>query len=308
MRFLTADNTMLVALRTHELDLADTLNISTYTQLGDVPGMLPAINAKSFWEHLTFNTSRPPLDDRRVRLALCYGFDVHELVAKVAHGLGVLGPTSQNPLTPWYDRRLTSYPFDPARARALLDQAGWKPGPDGIRVKNGTRLSITLNFPAGNITRDQTGVLLQQRWQAIGVETAIKTFPAATFFAPASMGGPFYGGKTDVALSAFVDAIPDPNHVNINSSDRMPPHGNNLSFYANAELTRLEHEAASTNVFAERKRLYDRIQEIELREVPFYVIRWAEITDMRSANLIGVKPPIVNSTFWNVADWELKSP
>jgi peptide/nickel transport system substrate-binding protein len=308
IRFLTNDNTMLIALRTGELDLADRLNLSTYTSLGNVPGMLPAINAQSFWEHLTFNTQRPPLDDRNVRLALCTGFDVREIFAKVAHGVGALGPTSINPLTPWYNHRLAYYPYDPARARALLDAAGWKPGPDGIRVKNGNRLSLTLNFPAGNITREQTAVILQQRWQQIGVETIVKTFPAATFFAPAANGGPFYGGKTDIALSAFVNATPDPSGIAWNSADRMPPHGNNLSFYANAELTRLEDEAASTPVIAQRKARYDRIQAIELRELPYYVIRWAELTDMRSTALHGVRPPIVNSTFWNVADWTLSRP
>ncbi len=307
VRFLTNDNTMLVAVRTGELDLADHLNISTYTGLGTVAGMIPAINAQSYWEHLTFNTRRPPLEDRRVRLALCYGFDVHEIFAKVAHGLGALGPTNQNPLTPWYNRRIAYYPFDPDKAMKLLDDAGWKRGPDGVRTKNGARLSITLSFPAGNITRDQTGVLLQARWQRIGVETIIKTYPAQTFFAPADAGGPFYGGKTDVTLSAFVNSVPDPTGVNENAADHIPPHGNNLSFFESAELTRLENAAAATNVLGDRKALYDRIQEIEIRELPYYVLRWAEILDMRSTTLRGVKPPVVNSTFWNIADWSLAS-
>jgi len=147
---------------------------------------------------------------------------------------------------------------------------------------------------------------LQQRWKQIGVETVIKTYPAATFYAPAAFGGPLFAGKTDVTLSAFVQAVPDPSGVSVNSADFIPPHGNNLSFYANAELTRLENEAAATPVIAQRKALYDRIQVIELRELPYYVIRWSEITDMRSADLDGVRPPVIGSTFWNVADWTFR--
>jgi peptide/nickel transport system substrate-binding protein len=306
VRFLANDNTMLIAIRTHDVDVADRLNISTYSNLGPVPGMLPAINTQSFWEHLTFNTRHVALDDRRVRLALCYGFDLREILAKVAHGLGALGPTNQNPATPWYNRKLTYYPYDPVRAGRLLDEAGWKMGPDGVRSKGGQRLSLTLNFTAGNVTRDQTGVLLQQRWKQIGVETVIKTYPAATFYAPAAFGGPLFGGKTDIALMAFVQAVPDPNGVAVNNADAIPPHGNNLSFYANPELTRLENEAAATPVVAQRKALYDRIQVIELRELPYYVIRWSEITDMRSADLEGVRPSLIGSTFWNVADWKFR--
>jgi peptide/nickel transport system substrate-binding protein len=306
VRFLTNDNTMMIAVRTHDVDIADRLNISTFSNLGPVPDMLPATNTQSFWEHLTFNTRHVPLDDQRVRLAMCYGFDMHEILVKVAHGLGALGPTNQNPLTPWYNRKLTYYPYDPVRAGRLLDEAGWKMGADGVRVKGNQRLSLTLSFTAGNVTRDQTGVLLQQRWKQIGVETIIKTYPASTFYAPAGFGGPFYGGKTDVTLSAFIKAVPDPNGIAVNDADQIPPHGNNLAFYANAELTRLENEAAATPVIAQRKALYDRIQVIELRELPYYVIRWSEITDMRSADLEGVRPPLIGSTFWNVADWKFQ--
>ena len=306
IRFLTSDNTMLIAIRSHELDEADRLNISTFTNLGTVDGMLPATNTQSFWEHLTFNTRRAPVDDRRVRLALCYAFDVRDLLAKVSHGLGALGPTNQNPRTPWYNRKLTSYPYDPVKAGRLLDDAGWKMGPDGVRVKARQRLAISLSFPAGNINRDQTGVLLQQRWKQIGVDTSIKTYPPSTFFAQAANGGPFYGGKNDVTLAAFVQAVPDPNGISVNTADAIPPHGNNLSFYDNPELTRLENDAASTPVFARRKALYDRIQEIELRELPYYTLRWSEITNMRSTHLDGVRPGIVGSTFWNVADWTFR--
>ncbi|MBV8583484.1 MAG: peptide ABC transporter substrate-binding protein, partial [Candidatus Eremiobacteraeota bacterium] len=306
IRFLTNDNTMLIALRTHELDLADRLNLSTYTTLGPVSGMIAAINTQNYWEHLTFNTSRPPMDEVRVRQALCYAFDVHEIFEKVAHGVGVLGPTSENPVTPWYNRRLNYYPFDPAQAKRLLEEAGWKVGPDGIRVRDGKRLSVTFVSTAGNMTREQTQVILLGHWKDIGVETVIKDGPASMVFALASNGGPLYSGNYDVALSAFVNGDPDPQRINVNASYRVPPEGNNISFYRNAELTRLEEDAASTFDIATRKRLYDRIQEIELRELPYYNIRWSEITDMRSTSLEGVHPPVAGSTFWNIADWQFK--
>jgi peptide/nickel transport system substrate-binding protein len=304
IRFLTNDNTMMIALRTGELDMADRLNLSTYSNLGNVSGMLPALNAQTFWEHLTFNTQRAPMDDVRVRRALCYAFDVHELLAKVAHGIGALGPAAMNPTTYWYNRNVAYYPYDPVKAGKLLDAAGWKLGADGIRTKNGQPLAFTLSTTAGNTTREQTSIILQQRWRAIGADVTLKTYPPATFFALAANGGPIYGGKTDVALLALVNTNPDPSEIGVNAEDRIPPHGNNQSFWKNAEVTRLENQAAQLTVDSERKKLYDRIQEIEVQELPYYVIRWNEITDMRAANLDGVKPAIVGSTFWNIADWQ----
>jgi len=306
VRFLENDNTMLIALRTGEIDLGDTLNISTFFNLGTVAGLVPAVNAKSYWEHLTFNVSRPPLDDRRVRLALCYGFDVHQISANVYHGLGALGPGSINPVTPWYDHKVNYYPFDPKRAGELLDEAGWKLGSDGIRVRDGKRLELTFISTSQNITRTQTMVLLQEHWKAIGADVEVKTFPPATMFAQAANGGPFYGGKFDIALSAFVSDTPDPNQLNVNPQDRIPPLGNNMSRYRNPELTHLEAAAAQTFVVADRKRMYARIQEIVNRDVPYYTLTWLPVTDVRAAALDGVKPTIVNSTFWNIADWQFR--
>ena len=306
IRFLPNDNTMMIALRAGELDLADNVNISTYLGLGSLPNLEPMIVAKSFWEHLTFNTVRPPVDDVRVRRALCEAFDVHELFAKVAHNLGALGPTSENPATPWFNRKLGYLPYDPKAAGQLLDEAGWRLGPDGKRTKDGKPLEITLISTAGNATREQVEVILQQRWTALGIDVTVKNFPPATIFAPMASGGIFYGGNYDVSLSALIDNTPDPNRMNVNTIDHIPPHGNNLSRYRNAEITRLETEAAGTFVESERKRLYDRIQEIELRDLPYYVLRWQALIDVRNTALEGVKPAPSTSTFWNVADWTLR--
>ncbi|MBV8151784.1 MAG: hypothetical protein JOY59_09515, partial [Candidatus Eremiobacteraeota bacterium] len=218
---------------------------------------------------------------------------------------GMLGPTSENPATKWYNRRMQYYPYDPQTARQILDAEGWKAGPDGIRVKDGRRLSLTMVSTAGNITREQTEVILQQRWRAIGVEVIIKNGPAPMVFALAANGGPLYSGNFDVALSAFVDNTPGPSRWNFNHEDRIPPKGNNISFFRSAELSRLEDEGASTYDVAKRKRIYDRAQEIELRDLPYYVIRWAQNTDVRSTALRGLRPTVVSSNFWNIADWEL---
>jgi peptide/nickel transport system substrate-binding protein len=306
IRILPNDNTMTIALRAGELDLADNVNISTYLSLGKVPNLEPVIVPKSFWEHLTFNTERAPVDDVRVRRALCQAFDVRELFTKVAHGLGALGPTSESPVTPWFNRKLSYPPYDPKAAAQLLDEAGWRLGPDGKRSKNGKPLEITLISTAGNVTREQIEVILQQKWSALGIDVNVKNLPPATIFAPIASGGIFYGGNFDVALSALIDNTPDPNRMNVNTIDHIPPHGNNLSRYRNEEITQLEERAARTFVESERKRLYDRIQEIELRDLPYFVLRWQALIDFRSTALQGVKPAPSTSTFWNVADWTLR--
>lgn len=304
LSFLVDDNTMLTAMRTGDVDLADNITSATYDAARTVVPMVAAMNARSSWDHLAFNTEKAPLSDVRVRRALCYGFDLTQLFEKVYHGLGVIGPVAENPRTLWYNRRLRPYPYDPARAGALLDAAGWHLGRDGIREKNGRRLSLTLSTVAGNHSREQVEVFLQSMWSAIGVEAAIKNANAAVLYAPAASGGPLYGGKFDISINGLVSPI-DPSLRDTNGADAIPPSGQNLSFFRNTEITRLEDEGASTYDLAKRKRIYDRIQEIELKDLPYYVLRWNEIISMHSVKLNGVRPSSTESTFWNVAKWWL---
>jgi peptide/nickel transport system substrate-binding protein len=302
LAFLPNDNTMLVGILAGDIDLADNIDASIYDTARKSSSMAVAMNARSSWDHLTFNTARGPLADVRVRRALCYGFDLNEIYHKVYHGLGLIGPVAQNPRTMWYNRRLHPYPYDVAKAAALLDAAGWRRGPDGIRTKNGGRLNLTLVTTSGNHAREQAEIFLQSAWQALGVETTIKNADASLLYAPAAGGGPLNSGNFDVAIGGQVSPT-DPSLSTINGSDQIPPHGRNYSFFRNAEITRLEEAGASTYDVAQRKRIYDRIQEIELSELPYYVLRWNEIISLHAPALTGIRPSPTESTFWNVMDW-----
>jgi peptide/nickel transport system substrate-binding protein len=76
-----------------------------------------------------------------------------------------------------------TYPYDPAKARTLLDSAGWKPGSDGIRQNaKGERLSLEFVTTSGNRVRELTQQVMQSQWKTIGVEVTIHNVPSRTFF------------------------------------------------------------------------------------------------------------------------------
>ena len=105
------------------------------------------------------------------------------LVKKLFDGLQPVADTWVNPLDPNYDEGAPKYPYDPAKAKALLAEAGWKPGPDGIcRNDKGDRLSFEMSTTAGNRLRELTEQVLQSMWKAACVETTLKNEPARTFF------------------------------------------------------------------------------------------------------------------------------
>ena len=75
------------------------------------------------------------------------------------------------------------YPYDPARAKVLLRQAGFAPGPDGILTNDaGQRLTLEFHTTAGNVVREQTQRIIQQQLREVGIEILIENFPARVFF------------------------------------------------------------------------------------------------------------------------------
>lgn len=165
-------------------------------------------------------------------------------------------------------------------------------------------MELVFSTTAGNHTREQAQLFLQSAWHEIGVDVDIKNAPAAVLYAPAESGGPMFSGNFDVSINGNVSEV-DPSLRSINGADEIPPVGLNLSRFADAELTRLEDEGASTYDLRARKKIYDRIQEIELQYLPYYVLRWNQIISVHTPKLHGVRPSMTESTFWNVSQWTM---
>jgi peptide/nickel transport system substrate-binding protein len=303
LKFIHDQNTLLAQVQSHEVDLYYGVSAQQYDQVREIKGIKLAQTSTVHWEHLNFNTKRPPLDDVRVRLALCYATDEETLYRKIYHGLGTKGPVHFNPAFEWGDKSIRYYPFDLKAAADALDSAGWKLGADGKRYKNGEPLAVTISTVAGVKNREAIEVLLQSWWRKIGVDVSIKNFPAATLFAPKGAGGMLYGGKTDVAIFSWLNTTPDPDDTTYINPNRLPPVGQNVSFFQNADIGRWEDDGLATFDPKVRRGFYLKIQRVLIDQVPEYVLNWQAEIDASNVDLNGVRPVPVGSDLWNIADW-----
>jgi len=133
------------------------------------------------YTYIGYNLRKPLFQDVRVRRALGMAIDVETIIRYLLYGEGepVTGPYPKG--TNWYDPDTPALPYDPAGAEALLEEAGWHRGPDGIRVKDGQRLAFALITNNGNAQRKAIGTIAQDAWRKIGVECQFQLFEWAVF-------------------------------------------------------------------------------------------------------------------------------
>jgi peptide/nickel transport system substrate-binding protein len=125
----------------------------------------------------------PIFGDRTVRRALSMAIDRRAMLANVfgQYGRPLYGPFPH--ALPVADTTLPQLPYDTLHARALLDSAGWLPGPDGVRVKNGRRLEFGITTPVSSAARKQYSVLLQEAFKKVGAAARIDETDLAGFMA-----------------------------------------------------------------------------------------------------------------------------
>ncbi|WP_239134364.1 ABC transporter substrate-binding protein [Rugosimonospora africana] len=129
--------------------------------------------------NLGLNNSRPLLRDPAVRRAILLAIDRRQIADTVF-------PTTSKPATsilasttPYYTNLSAQVRFDATEAKSALDGDGWRPGDDGIRVKDGSRLTLTVDWFANAATNQPSLELIQQQLKAVGVEITLRELPIA---------------------------------------------------------------------------------------------------------------------------------
>ena len=218
-------NTVLEQLRTHDLDLWIPISPHYFPQAAAFPGMATSRIASLTFDHLDFNLRSSVLQDLKVREALRYATDRKALNDKVNNGLYLLDESSVTPASK-YHVALPLVPFSISKANAELDSDGWVRGPDGIRAKDGRRLSLVFATASGSPDTDTKIELIRAAWKKLGVDFDVKHYPDSQFFAPAAEGGIIYGGKFDVVTFGW-GAGPSEDQANLYACYRFTPDGQN---------------------------------------------------------------------------------
>jgi peptide/nickel transport system substrate-binding protein len=273
-------NAAAVALRTHQIDWF-------YEPDPTVAGLLrsdPDIVINRFdvnqQQGIYLNVTRPILADVRVRQALSLAIDRVGLATKL--GFSFLRPaTADIPSFMWTGDPALRAPYDPVRARSLLDAAGWHAGADGVRARNGKRLSLTYLYSSGRPVEAGYAVQIEALLRAVGVELELKSMPPNMLYA---IDGPGFRGEFDLAFSPYYSAN-DPDDTVLFACANVAPRGNNWSRWCNADFEKWTSVALTHYDRATRRAAYDQIERLILRDVPEIVTAWGVDTEPVSVDL-----------------------
>lgn len=292
------ENTQLVSMQGHQLDLATQTRPSQLAVYRHIDGVHVVVAPTYEEDYIEYNTTHVPFDDVRVRRALAMGID-RDRVASTAFDGTATAATSIIPPHNWaFDADNGSPPFDVAGARRLLDEAGWTVGPDGIREKDGRRLSFGF-IHTTSTTSAEIAEEVQRAWRDLGVDAQLRAVPRNVMVGTLEPTGTF-----DVLLGGYGYDV-DPDRSQLIETRFIEPHGFNASRYSNADVDRWSEAALLTYDRAERKKYYALIQRKLNDDMPIVPIDWESFIYAVNDDLRGLEPETVNSDFWNVQDWTI---
>lgn len=216
------------------------------------------------YTYLGFNLKNPLFADKNVRQALSFATPREQIIQGVLHGQGEPITGVFKPGTWAYNATLTPYPYTPAKAKELLDKAGWVDSDgDGIRDKDGQPFAFTVITNQGNDQRIKTAEILQQAYADIGVKLTIQVQEWSTFVENTLHPRAFEA----IILGWSLSVEPDP--YDIWHSSKQGPREFNIIGFEHAAADRLMEQARVTFDQAQRKAYLDDFQAILHEEQPY---------------------------------------
>ncbi len=295
VRVIADMNALQAELQSGRVDIAPmptSLSPDAVKRLEQDPNLQVKVFPGSNVRLLTLNTSSPPLDNVKVRQAIAYGIDRESLIknlmlnlAKVAHSI--------IPEESWAYSTGQTYSYDPAKAKQLLDEAGFR-DPDGDGPRMRFEKPVVYKLSGSSIGGRQYAGVIQNSLKEIGIPVEIQTPEQNTLF------DELRRGNFQIAYSQWVGGNQDPIfYKDLFATSEIPTQtrpSRNRSRYSNAELDALLEEAVNTFDRTKARELYVQIQDIISRDVPILPL-WYE------SNIVIAKKNVQNIQVNASGDW-----
>src|SRR5690625_1318910 len=274
---ITESETRLAELEVGNLDLI--VNVPPdnlqYLREDDRVQVLEEPSMHVWWT--AFNTQIEPFDDVRVRQAFNYAINKESIIENILQGTGELANSPLPPIVWGHNPNVDNYPYDPEKAKELLEEAGYGDG-----------LSITYSIPESGSGMQQPQAMataIQADLAEVGVDAKIETVEWGTYIDEVFV--PVEESTMEMHQMSWIGDNGDPDNFLyiLLSGEQWPTAGFNDSYYQNDEVDELLAKARVTKDKGERTEMYERVQEIVMEEAPWIVLDHEKQTIVTSSRL-----------------------
>jgi peptide/nickel transport system substrate-binding protein len=287
MRIIPDSATMFLELKQYGIDMMGLTPLQAVRQT-DYPKFKREFNKFKYlsfsYVYLGYNLKHKFFKDKGVRQAISYAINKQEIIDGVLLGQGVEATGPFKPDMWSYNGNVRKYEYNTEKALALLHDAGFKKGTNGILEKDGTPFEFIVLVNQGNTVRIQCAELIQKRLSEIGIKVKIRVIEWASFI------NEFIDKKNFEAVILGWTIPQDPDLFDIWHSSKQGKKELNFISFENKEVDELLVKARHILNKEERKKYYFRIQEILAEEQPytFLFIPYANVSIHRRFK--GIEP------------------
>lgn len=258
------------------------------------------------YEHIDLMLDNPILADRRLRQALLHGIDRDAISERLFAGRNPVADGNVSPLDWVYSEAIPTYPYDPERADALLEEAGWtREGGSGIRRNAaGEPLRLEIMTTAGDRTRELVQQVIQSQLRDIGVELTIRNEPARVFFGQ-TVSQRRFTGLAMFAWFSSPESVPRTTlHCEQIPTEENSWGGQNYTGYCSPEMDALIDRIEVELDREARAELWVELQRLYATDLPVLPLYWRAQPFVLPPWLEGLRPTghMGPTTLW-VEEW-----
>lgn len=235
--------------------------------------------------YVAINHNEPIMQDLNVRKALAYGLDRSSVVEAAFGGQANVIDIPQSTVSWAYpeDGDYTHYEYNPEKAKQLLEEAGWKVGSDGIREKDGVKLSLKFLASSPNSVNDVLVPVMIDNYKAIGIELKAEQMEFRTLVDKQSEAkeGKFSYHLAFLAWSLDID--PDPTSTFASNG------ANNKVGYSNPTVDKLLNDALNEMDITKRKELYAQLYKEISEDLPYLFLYQRKDMNVYSSKVKGME-------------------
>lgn len=249
------------------------------------------------YTYLGYNLKNPLFTDKRVRQAISYAINKDEIISGVLLGLGKPASGPYKPGSWAYNDKVQNYHYNPQKARELLREAGWtKLNGEGVLEKDGKPFVFEIVTNQGNETRQKCAEIIQRQLADIGITVKIRILEWSAF-----VTNFINKRRFDAVILGWTIPL-DPDAYDVWHSSKTKPEELNFISYNNPEVDKLLVQGRSTFDQKERKKYYDRFQEILAEDQPYTFLYVPEALIITHNRFRGIQPAPIGLEY-NFIKW-----